>query len=137
MNSHSLRDATSIGPFRSWLIDWVVRELAIERSTIDLGKSFLRCGMDSVQAMTMVGDLEVELELRLPPTLPWDYPDIATLSAYLFDRMTTMSDRTPEARQPKISTAVHKGPIKDLAVELDPLNDRQVDEVVRLSPDSG
>jgi acyl carrier protein len=130
MEQNSLRDATSVDLFKSWLVGWLAQELLIDREKIDTHQSFLSYGLDSVQAMTMVGDLEANLEVRLPPTLAWDYPDIDALSAHLFDRMTTMSARSPEARQPKISTAVPEGPIQGLAAKLDTLSDRDVDEVV-------
>ena len=74
MEQNSSRRATSIGLFKTWLIDWLARELGIEREKIDASQSFLGYGMDSVQAMTMVGDLEANLEVRLPPTLAWDFP---------------------------------------------------------------
>ena len=76
MQQNVTLDANSVDSFKSWLIDWMVRELGIDRSNIDPSQAFLSYGMDSVQAMTMVGDIEAKLGLRLPPTLAWDYPDI-------------------------------------------------------------
>jgi acyl carrier protein len=73
----------SVDSLKSWLIEWLSRELTLDRSTIDASEAFLKYGMDSVQAMTMVGDIEAMLGLRLPPTLAWDYPDINALSQHL------------------------------------------------------
>ena len=91
MEQNSSHRAKSIGLFQTWLIDWLARELGIEREKINASQSFLGYGMDSVQAMTMVGDLEASLEVRLPPTLAWDFPDIDALSAHLADRMIAMN----------------------------------------------
>lgn len=75
----------SVASLASWLVDWLARELRIDRAAVDPGQSFLSYGMDSVQSMSMVGDLEALLHLRLSPTLAWDYPDINALAAHLGD----------------------------------------------------
>jgi acyl carrier protein len=80
--------ATTVDRLTVWLRDWMAREFGVDRSSIDPGESFLNYGLDSVQAMTLVGDIEAMLGLELPPTLAWDYPDIDALSAHLADRMT-------------------------------------------------
>ncbi len=70
----------------------------------------------------MVGDLEAKLDLRLPPTLAWDYPDIDALSAHLADQLNT----TPQARsQPQPSHAASPGKIERVLAELDTLGDRE------------
>jgi acyl carrier protein len=76
-------DATTVEAYRAWIHDWMAREMGIDRSLIDPDQTFLSYGMDSVQAMTMVGDLEAKTGKRLPPTLAWDYPDINALAAHL------------------------------------------------------
>jgi acyl carrier protein len=75
------------GEMKGWLVAWLAEEMAIDAATVDPSQPFLSFGMNSVQAMTLVGDLETKLSLRLPPTLAWDYPDINTLSAHLAERI--------------------------------------------------
>jgi acyl carrier protein len=86
-------DPTSASAFKSWLCDWIVAELKIDRSVVESGQSLLSFGMDSVQAMTLVGDLESLLNLRLPPTLAWDYPDVNALSSHLAERAANARSR--------------------------------------------
>jgi acyl carrier protein len=119
-------DPTSVDSLRSWLIDWLAREMEIDRSRIDLGQAFLSYGMDSMKAMMMVGDLEAMLGLRLPPTLAWDYPDIHSLSAHLADRLTDV----PSSLPPAVSSAATPGQIERLVAELDMLGDRDVDSLL-------
>jgi acyl carrier protein len=126
MEQNSSRDATSVDLFKSWLIDWLAQELRIDRKTIDPCQSFLSYGMDSVQAMTMVGDIEAKLELRLPPTLAWDFPDIDALTAHLADRLAPSTSMAPE---PEVSHAASVAKIESLLSELDPLSDRDVDHL--------
>jgi acyl carrier protein len=121
MDLNARRDATSVGLIKAWLIDWLAQELGFDREKIDPRESFLSYGMDSVQAMTMVGDLEANLEVRLPPTLAWDYPDIDTLSAHLADCVAPSSAPTP---QPESALAASQAKIESVLAELD---DRNVD----------
>jgi acyl carrier protein len=78
-----LSPTTMLGPLKSWLIAWLAAEQGVEAETINSGRSFLNYGLDSVQAMTLVGDLEAKLGRRLAPTLAWDYPTIDALAEHL------------------------------------------------------
>jgi acyl carrier protein len=121
MEQNFSTSTTSIASLTSWLIDWLARELRIDRSSIDPGQSFLSYGMDSVQAMTMVGDLESMLMLRLPPTLIWDYPDIGALAAHLADSLAARPGRAP---QTETSLTPSLTSVERLLPDLDPLGDR-------------
>ena len=72
----------------SWLIGWMVKELKLDPRSVESNQAFLSYGMDSVQAMTMVGDLEVHLKRRLPPTLVWDYPTIDALVKHMSEQIS-------------------------------------------------
>ena len=80
-------ERVSAESLKSWLIDWLAREMDLDHSKVDPTRSFLSYGMDSMKAMTMVGDIEAMLSLRLAPTLAWDYPDISSLSSYLAEQV--------------------------------------------------
>jgi acyl carrier protein len=109
----------SLDALKSWLNDWMANEMGIDRSQIAPAQTFLSYGMDSVQAMTMVGDLEAELGVRLPPTLAWDYPDINALAAHLAARFS----ETSAAPAP---TAVPAAKLESLLDGLDKIRDRGV-----------
>jgi acyl carrier protein len=137
MEQNTSRDATSVDLIKSWLLDWLAQELRIDREKIDPRQSFLSYGMDSVQAMTMVGDLEANLEVRLPPTLAWDFPDIDALSAHLVDRLTTIKGSAPQASPSETQSVTPPTKIdKSLVVELEEIRDRDVDDVVHPFADS-
>jgi acyl carrier protein len=93
-NSECL-ETTPVDTLTSWLIGWMAREFKVGPEAIEPGQAFLSYGMDSVQAMTLVGDLESELNLRLPPTLVWDYPIISELAGHLAGQLGASS---PTAR---------------------------------------
>ena len=68
--------------------------------------------MDSVQSMTMVGDIEAKLGVRLSPTLAWDYPDINALSAHFAGRS---GDSSPRGRARAAPASAPLAPDRDAA----------------------
>jgi acyl carrier protein len=124
MNQDISPDATTVDSLRTWLTDWVAREFGVDRSSIDTGQSFLNYGMDSVQAMTMVGEIESMLDLELPPTLAWDYPDIDSLSSYLAARLASGS---PRAAQPAASSATSRAEVESPIAEFKLLANQHVE----------
>ena len=44
-------------------------------------------GLDSIDALTLAGDLEDLTGLELPSTLLWDYPTVADITGYVVDAL--------------------------------------------------
>ena len=74
---------TSKDSLASWIREWLGRELKRTPAEIDGKATFVRLGLDSVQAMMLAGDLEDRLNRRLSPTLAWDYPTVDSIAAFL------------------------------------------------------
>jgi acyl carrier protein len=96
MEQNGSTDSALVDSLKSWLIDWLARELKRDRSKVDPSRDLLSYGMDSVKVLMMVGDIETKLDLELPPTLIWDHPDINDLSAHLADRLGAGPSRTSQ-----------------------------------------
>ncbi|MEO0542099.1 MAG: acyl carrier protein [Cyanobacteria bacterium P01_A01_bin.105] len=76
--------ATSpVQAIQQWLVSQLADVLSIDPSTIEASQPLTRYGLDSIDAVTLVGDLEDWLDLELPSTLLWDYPTIEKASTYL------------------------------------------------------
>ena len=77
------------GPLRSReeLEDFLARQLAatlrVPVDSLDVSQPFSSLGLDSLQTMTLLGEIEIALGQELSPTLFWNYPTIAELSAHL------------------------------------------------------
>jgi acyl carrier protein len=101
---------------QNWLIDKLAEQLSLDAKTINISESLTRYGLDSIDAVTMVGDLEDWLDLELPSTLFWDYPTIEKSSQYLtenFDLSGAISDGvTDEKEEEKIAEPVGAGKAK-------------------------
>ena len=67
----------------NWLVAQLAQRLRLNPQGIDLHTPFVDYGLDSVQAVSMAGDLENWLGRSLSPTLIWDFPTIDDLSRHL------------------------------------------------------
>jgi acyl carrier protein len=84
---------------QSWLVSKLAEQLSLDAKTINVGEQLTRYGVDSIDAVTLVGDLEDWLELELPSTLFWDYPTIQKSAEYLvqeFDVSAVLNSAEPE-----------------------------------------
>lgn len=80
---------------QDWLIAKLAEQLSLDAKTIDVAQPLTRYGLDSIDAVTMVGDLEDLLDMELPSTLFWDHPTIEKSANYLaenFDISNTLSN---------------------------------------------
>ncbi|MBV9788389.1 MAG: AMP-binding protein, partial [Chloroflexi bacterium] len=66
-----------------WIADWLARQIGIAADRIDRRAPLSSYDLDSMSAMTLVGELEQWLGRQLSPTLVWSYPSIEALAAYL------------------------------------------------------
>lgn len=104
--------ASQIKTVQNWLIDQLSEQLSLAPETINVNESLTRYGLDSIDAVTMVGDLEDWLDLELPSTLFWDYPTIAQSSAYLVENFDLESISSAEK---EVSPVPKKSPEPALA----------------------
>ncbi len=88
-----------------WLVQRLAAQLRLPPGQIGHDRPFVEFGLDSVQAVSLTGELESWLGRALPTTLVWDYPTIRDLAAYL-------APAEPEPAQQAIAAqAAAHGPI--------------------------
>ncbi|HBB32492.1 MAG TPA: polyketide synthase [Cyanobacteria bacterium UBA8803] len=93
-NSSSKLDGMEISPvaaIQTWMVTKLAEQLSLDAKTIAVGEPLTRYGLDSIDAVTLVGDLEDWLELELPSTLFWDYPTIEKAAQYLVEEFDVSS----------------------------------------------
>lgn len=106
----------------AWISRWVADELGLTPAEVEPDRPFLSYGLNSIQAMMLVGDLETRLGRPLPPTLVWDHPTVAALAAHLADQAADIP-AAPSAAVPADAAA--------LLARIDDLPDDQVDALLR------
>ncbi|HEX4603017.1 MAG TPA: acyl carrier protein [Candidatus Angelobacter sp.] len=68
---------------RTWLITNIASVVNMDPSTIDVRQTFDNYGLDSLQAVSLSGDLETWLNREISPTVVWDYPTVEQLAQHL------------------------------------------------------
>ncbi len=68
---------------QNWLVENLAQRLEVATTEIDINEPFANTGLDSLQAVRLSADLEDWLNVKLSPTIAYDYPTIAQLSNYL------------------------------------------------------
>jgi acyl carrier protein len=89
-----------------WLTARISREISISPDAIRPDEPLSYYGLDSVQVLTLVGELEDFLGTRLHPSIAWEYPTIALLADHAARSMGISNElhhsmaRTTEAFSP-------------------------------------
>ncbi|MDZ8093952.1 MAG: beta-ketoacyl synthase N-terminal-like domain-containing protein [Nostoc sp. DedQUE05] len=83
---------------QDWLVNKISQRQNIAPQSIDPRESFAYYGLDSIAAVSLSADLEDWLGCQLLPTLAYDYPTIATLSAYLTETLSQQRE-SPQPTQ--------------------------------------
>jgi len=76
---------TKILIVQDWLKKHLAEQLSLEADDVQVTEQLSRYGLDSIDAVTLVGDLEDYLDLELPSTLFWEYSTIQQAATYLVE----------------------------------------------------
>jgi acyl carrier protein len=109
-------DAQTIEVF---LIMMIADRLDLPPETIDPQNNFIDYGFDSIALMTISGELEKWLGIRLSPVVAWEQPTLNALAQYLAAEVRRAS--------PYANTTDSAPPD---ALNLDHLSDEQVDRLL-------
>lgn len=111
----ALRTAEGLG---EWIKTRLAERLGVALRDITAERPFAELGLDSREAVGLVGDLEGALHRKLPATLLFDHPNISALARFL----TTEEPSTRETRAPAAS--VRSSRARRPAARLDPATSR-------------
>jgi 8-amino-7-oxononanoate synthase len=70
-----------------WIRDKLVESLKVPSAEINIDKDFSAYGIDSLKAVSMVGEIEAWIGKEIPATTLWDYTTIRQLASYLHEEM--------------------------------------------------
>ena len=76
---------------KAWLTDRVATYVRLTPEEIKPNVPLPEYGLDSVYALTLVGDIEDYLNLSIEPTLMWDHPTIEALAKGLLNHVVKVS----------------------------------------------
>jgi acyl carrier protein len=87
---------------RTWLITNIASVVNMEPASIDVRQTFDNYGLDSLQAVSLSGDLEIWLNREISPTVVWDYPTVEQLARHLSENQ--MNGNRPASAQAESGT---------------------------------
>ncbi len=96
----------------AWLVGHIAAELNMATERLSTRLPFVDYGLDSVQAVSMVGELERWIGRSLSATLIWDYPTIDALALYLAGTQAkkgTLSEQPAAGRHVGLAGQAEKG----------------------------
>ncbi len=71
----------TIDSIRRWLTRWLAEMAGIDARAIPPNAKFADCGLDSLRACDLAGDLDQWLGVRIDPTIFWNFTTIDALAA--------------------------------------------------------
>ncbi|MGB6168878.1 MAG: acyl carrier protein [Geitlerinemataceae cyanobacterium] len=115
-----------------WLISRLAEQLELDVQQIDVQKEFTDYGLNSIEAVSLSGDLENFLKRRLPPTLLWDYPTIETLARYLTAETSSVEFEKIDrwATIPSQKDSVDSAEAQQILENVEGLSDTEIDALL-------
>lgn len=79
---------------RLWLIQRIASQLELELEKVDPTAQFSEFGLTSMEAVSISGELEQALRVKLPATLLWDYETIERLADHIGKEYLASPDKS-------------------------------------------
>ena len=88
---------------QNWLIENLAQRIGISASEIDINEPFANSGLSSLAAVSLSADLEDWLEIKLSPTIVYDYPNIVELAKYLSQTESITAEAEIQSTEPGVN----------------------------------
>lgn len=85
---------------RRWLVDKLAERLRVAPGAIDLDEPLVAIGLDSMQFVVLVGELEDWLDCRFTSNPLVDYPSVNALSRFLAAQLRAGNKRIDPVNSP-------------------------------------
>lgn len=126
--------ATTREPIEQWMVHRLSECAGLAPQDIDIELPCTAYGLDSLTGLTLVGDLELWLHVRLSPTLLWEVSSIDQLVQYLVDAWLANSEDAAMGSDPgpAWSDGLNLSPeaARQLLSHLDQLSDQDVEAML-------
>jgi acyl carrier protein len=70
-------------PTLRWLTARLAASLAVPATTLEPMVPLAEMGVDSVHAVSLVGEIEAQFDIDVDPTLIFDYPTLSHIAEYI------------------------------------------------------
>ena len=83
MTTASTNSVHSTAEIQEWLVQTFSKLLGVEPDQIDVNEPLSFLGLESIEAITIAGELTEWLGYEITPTLVWDYQTINEIADFL------------------------------------------------------
>jgi len=101
-------ETSPVEAIQQWLVSQLAKQLSLDPKNIKVQEPLTRYGLDSIDAVTLVGELEDWLDLELPSTLLWDYPTVEKAATFLVQEFDIATALNTAKAEPVATTAKEK-----------------------------
>ncbi|MEP0869325.1 acyl carrier protein [Trichocoleus desertorum AS-A10] len=101
-------EASPVEAIQQWLVSQLAKQLSLDPKNIKVQEPLTRYGLDSIDAVTLVGELEDWLELELPSTLLWDYPTVEKAANFLVQEFDIAAALSGAKAEPALNAPAEK-----------------------------
>jgi acyl carrier protein len=70
-------------PILHWLTNRLASYLEVPTTAIDAMVPLAEMGVDSVHAVSLVGDVELHFDIDVDPTMIFDYPTLSAIAEFI------------------------------------------------------
>ena len=70
-------------PILGWLTTQLASYLEVSTTAVNPMLPLAEMGVDSVHAISLVGDIEMQFDIDVDPTLIFDYPTLARIAEFI------------------------------------------------------
>jgi acyl-CoA synthetase (AMP-forming)/AMP-acid ligase II/acyl carrier protein len=118
----------------AWLLGWLVERLALDAADVSRDRPFAEFGVDSLTAVELSHELEVQFKVPLPPIVAWNYPTPAALARYLAEHSLGAGEERPPSvdASPNGSESASAADAAQLAALLAEVENLSDDDAARL-----
>jgi acyl carrier protein len=117
-----------------WIVTRLCECAGLDPQDIDIELPCTAYGLDSLTGVSLVGDLELWLNVRLSPTLLWDMPSIDRLVQHLVGVLPVRPDEAGSVSKPDqawtAGLRLNPETARQLLPQLEQLSDQDVDALL-------
>ena len=128
----AVSDAITLQTLRDWFIGRLAAYTGITPDEIDSRDTCAAYGIDSISGVSLVGDLEMWLNVQLSPTLLWRHDSIEDICQYIMATLSHTAD-VPCSISPLYEEADTELDLREttqFVSQLDSLTDADVDAML-------
>jgi acyl carrier protein len=79
-------------PILRWLTPRLAASLGVSATALDPMVPLAEMGVDSVHAVSLVGEIEAQFDIDVDPTLIFDYPTLSHIAEYIYAAVTEQQE---------------------------------------------